>query len=184
MPSSTSSTTSPARVRTYVSNRPSLRRVSIRRVLLQFGAHRRAAVAGEIGQLHARLLDLAAQRDGSFGLRQPALPQDVVAVLVQRGHPRAPVRSSGAGLVAVDHRVQAGLPMRAAGFDAAHRDRPAAAGARRPVRPTWAHPDPVRPPRPPTARADSAAHVPRAAPGRPPARRASCGARRSSPPRR
>jgi hypothetical protein len=52
-----------------------------RRVLLQLGAHRGAAVAGEVRQLHPGLLGLAAQRDRALGLRQPSLPQDSAALL-------------------------------------------------------------------------------------------------------
>ncbi len=52
-----------------------------RRVLLQFGAHRGAAVAGEVRQLDPSLLSLAAQRDRAFGLRQPSLPQNSAALV-------------------------------------------------------------------------------------------------------
>ena len=120
----------------------------------------------------------------SFGLRQPPSAQDVVAVLAQRGHPRLAVRSRAVGLVAADHGRAAGFPTRATGFGASHRGRPAAAAAGRRARRAAAHPDPARPPHPPTARADSAARARPAARGRRPARRASCGAHRSSTPRR
>ena len=63
-----------------------------------------------MGQLHSRLLDLAAQRDGAFGLRQPPPTQDVVAVLAQRGHPRLTVGSSGVGPIAVDPVIQPDFP--------------------------------------------------------------------------
>ena len=63
-----------------------------------------------MGQLHSRLLDLAAQRDAAFGLRQSPRTQDVVAVLAQRGHPRLTVGSSGVGPMAVDPVIQPDFP--------------------------------------------------------------------------
>ena len=81
-----------------------------RRVLLQFGPHRGAAVAREIRQLHFGLLNLAAQCDGSLGLGHSALTQNGIPAATQCRHPRLPVRARTVLVVARYHRLQTRLP--------------------------------------------------------------------------
>ena len=102
-----------------------------------------------------------------------ATPSHAVRGPLPRHRPRA-----GRSLCAV------GFPRRAIGFGASRRYLPGAAATGRRARRGSAHPDRARPPRPPTARVGSGAHVSPAARGRRPAHRASCGGRRSSTPPR
>ena len=76
----------------------------------QFASHRRAAVAGEMAELHTRLLDLAAQRDGAFRFRQPPTAQDVVASVEQCADPGSAIGPGAVGEVAADDALEAAFP--------------------------------------------------------------------------
>ena len=139
-----------------------------RRLLEQFGAHRRAPVARRVRQRQAGLLDLAAQRDAALGLGQPPSRASSRAA-AQRRHPRLAVGAAPSAWYA-DHRSSRDSHARNRFRRAARPGRELRVAAARQARPVRLAETAARPPPPPTAGAQRRA-ARRAARGRRPAPR-------------
>lgn len=81
-----------------------------RRVLLQFGAHRIAAVERSVRQRDTSLLDLAAQGDGALAFRLASLLQSGAAFFAQRVHPYPPTGALDLAVEPPRDFLEAGFP--------------------------------------------------------------------------